>query len=48
MIDEPLLAALSAGLPECAGVALGIERLHMVLDQTEDIRDVISFATETS
>jgi len=48
LIDEPLLAALSAGLPECAGVALGIERLHMVLDQTEDIRDVITFATETS
>ena len=48
LIDEPLLAALSAGLPACAGVALGIERLHMVLDQTEDIRDVITFATETS
>jgi len=48
LIDEPLLAALSAGLPECAGVALGIDRLHMVLDQTEDIRDVITFATETS
>jgi elongation factor P--(R)-beta-lysine ligase len=48
LVDEPLLAALSAGLPECAGVALGIERLHMVLDQTDDIRDVITFATETS
>jgi len=29
-------------------VALGIDRLHMVLDQTEDIRDVITFSTETA
>ena len=46
--DESLLAALSAGLPPCAGVAVGMERLHMVLDQAEDIRDVITFATETA
>ena len=46
--DESLLAALEAGLPPCAGVAVGMERLHMVLDQAEDIRDVITFATETS
>lgn len=48
LLDEPLLDALSAGMPDCAGVALGIERLHMVLDQAQDIRDVITFATETS
>jgi lysyl-tRNA synthetase class 2 len=48
LIDEPMLAALQAGLPDCAGVAVGIERLHMVLDQAEDIRDVITFATETA
>jgi lysyl-tRNA synthetase class 2 len=48
LADEPLLAALQAGLPQCAGVAVGMERLHMVLDQAEDIRDVITFATETS
>lgn len=46
--DESLLAALEAGLPPCAGVAVGIERLHMLLDQAQDIRDVIAFATETS
>ena len=46
--DESLLAALAAGLPECAGVSVGIERLHMVLDHAEDIRDVVTFATETS
>jgi len=48
LMDESLLAALDAGLPDCAGVSVGIERLHMVLDQADDIRDVITFATETS
>ena len=48
LADESLLAALEAGLPPCAGVAVGVERLHMVLDQADDIRDVITFATETS
>jgi lysyl-tRNA synthetase class 2 len=46
--DQSLLAALEAGLPACAGVAVGLERVHMVLDQADDIRDVITFATETS
>ena len=48
LADESLLAALEAGLPQCAGVAVGMERLHMVLDHAEDIHDVITFATETS
>jgi lysyl-tRNA synthetase class 2 len=42
-VDEALLAAMNSGLPECAGVAVGLERLHMVLDQTDDIRNVITF-----
>jgi lysyl-tRNA synthetase class 2 len=43
-IDERLLAALQHGLPDCAGVALGIERLLMVLTGTDDIADVMAFA----
>jgi lysyl-tRNA synthetase class 2 len=43
-IDERLLNALSAGLPACAGVALGIERLLMQLAGTDDIRRVLAFA----
>lgn len=42
--DGHLLAALRQGLPECAGVALGLERLHMVAEAAPDIRDVVCFA----
>jgi lysyl-tRNA synthetase class 2 len=42
-IDERLLGVLDA-LPDCAGVALGIERLLMGLADTDDIRDVLAFA----
>jgi lysyl-tRNA synthetase class 2 len=43
-VDKTLLAALGAGLPDCAGVAMGLERLQMLHDKTDDIRDVITFA----
>lgn len=43
-IDERLLTALAEGLPACAGVALGIERLLMQLAGTDDIRRVLAFA----
>ena len=42
--DATLLDALDHGLTPCAGVALGLERLQMIHDRTEDIRDVITFA----
>ena len=42
-IDKNLLAALDSGLPDCAGVALGIERLLMAMTETDDIRDVLAF-----
>ena len=41
--DEQLIAALEAGLPECGGVAMGFERLHMVAAGADDIRNLVSF-----
>jgi lysyl-tRNA synthetase class 2 len=41
--DKNLLAALSAGFPACAGVALGMDRLMMAMLGTTRIADVLAF-----
>ncbi len=45
-VDERFLAALDAGLPACAGVATGFDRLVMLNAGADDIRDVLTFPFE--
>ena len=42
-MDTRLIKALEHGLPQCAGVALGIDRLVMLATNKEKIKDVIAF-----
>lgn len=44
--DERLIAALAHGLPACAGVALGLDRLVMLALLKTNLADVISFTHE--
>jgi len=42
-LDENLIQALHHGLPNCAGVALGIDRLLMLLVNASHINEVLTF-----
>jgi lysyl-tRNA synthetase class 2 len=46
LLDQRLLAALDAGLPDCAGVALGFDRVLMLALDLASIEDVLAFPTE--
>lgn len=42
--DQPLIDALAAGMPECAGVALGLDRLLQLKLGLDDVARTMSFA----
>jgi len=44
VVDEQLLSAMLYGLPACAGVALGLERLLMIICNASHINEVMSFS----
>lgn len=44
--DNRLLTALENGLPDCAGVALGLDRLLMLQQNLQSIKDVLAFPIE--
>lgn len=44
--DKRLIAALETGLPDCSGVAIGLDRLLMLLSKTASIDEVLSFSIQ--
>ncbi len=44
--DQRFLAALKVGLPNCCGVAVGIDRLLMLLSASDDIASVLAFPVD--
>ena len=41
--DNRLIAALKAGLPNCSGIAIGLDRLLMLLTDSLSLSDVLAF-----
>jgi lysyl-tRNA synthetase class 2 len=45
-LDERLLAALATGIPDCAGVAVGFDRVLMLATGANTIEEILPFPTE--
>lgn len=46
MKDDYLIAALANGFPDCAGVALGVDRLVMLATEQSNLSDIIGFPVD--
>ena len=44
-IDAGLIAALQSGMPECSGVALGVDRLLMSILKLDRLDSVLAFSS---
>jgi len=42
-VDEEFLAAIDSGLPDCSGVALGLDRLVMLAVDAGSLQEVLNF-----
>ena len=42
-IDKNLISALHAGMPDCSGVAMGIDRLLALMQGVSDIKQILTF-----
>ena len=47
-VDDRLLAAHEAGLPACAGVAVGLDRLVMLAGRYRSLQEVLAFTQDTA
>ena len=47
-MDENLLAAMQHGLPQCTGVALGLDRLLMLMSGAHELAEVQCISFERS
>ena len=47
-LDEHLLAALAAGLPDCAGVAVGFDRLVAIALGVPRLADAMAFTIDNA
>ncbi len=46
--DNRLVNALESGLPDCSGVAIGLDRLLMLLSDSASIKEVLSFSIHSA
>jgi lysyl-tRNA synthetase class 2 len=44
--DRRLLAALASGLPDCSGIAVGLDRLLMLISSGATLSDTLSFSVD--
>jgi lysyl-tRNA synthetase class 2 len=48
LLDEEFIACLDNGFPDCCGVSVGFDRVLMLRNNAQSIKDVLPFAWETA